>query len=104
MKKGLDKRKYRVQIAVMIFKGRLLKVGETLECHRAHVGTFLSVHWKVTVVVAAGDRWLSICRSRLSSQWRPELGQALPACVGDWSSEMHGPCSSLLMAGPKCQV
>lgn len=52
IKKSMDKRKYRVQTAIMNFKGRLLKVGEKLECHRAHVGTFLSVCWEVTVVAA----------------------------------------------------
>lgn len=36
----------------MNFKGRLLKVREKPECHRAHVGTFLSVCWEVTVVAA----------------------------------------------------
>lgn len=72
VKESMDKRKYQAQIAVMIFKGRLLKAGETLECPRAHVGTCLSVRLEVTVVAG------SVSVEAISAAWTPELR---PFCV-----------------------
>lgn len=68
LKKSMDKRKYRVQIALMNFKGRLLKVEGKLQCHRACVRTFPAGRLEVTVVVAAqADRWLGSHRGGLTS-------------------------------------
>lgn len=73
VKKSMDKRKYQAQIAVMIFKGRLSKVEEQLECPRAHcLGTCLSVCLDVTVLAG------SVSVEAISAAWTPEL---CPFCV-----------------------